>query len=39
MARDGAEPVGSSPPEVAAFINQEVEKFAKIIKSAGVKVD
>jgi tripartite-type tricarboxylate transporter receptor subunit TctC len=39
MARDGAEPVGSSPVEAIAFINQEVEKFAKIIRSAGVKVE
>jgi tripartite-type tricarboxylate transporter receptor subunit TctC len=36
MSREGAEAVGSSPAEVATFINQEVEKFAKIIRSAGV---
>lgn len=39
MERDGADAVGSSPAEVAAFINQEVEKFAKIIRSAGVKLE
>lgn len=39
MERDGADAVGSSPAEVTAFINQEVEKFAKIIRSAGVKLE
>lgn len=39
MAREGADAVGNSPAEVAAFINQEVEKFAKIIRSAGVKLE
>lgn len=39
MERDGADPVGNSPAEVTAFINREVEKFAKIIRSAGVKLD
>ncbi len=39
MERDGAEAVGSSPAEVAAFINREIDKFAKIIRSAGVKLD
>lgn len=39
MERDGAEPVGNSPAEIAAFINREIDKYAKIIRSAGVKLD
>jgi len=36
MTRDGADAVGNSPAEAAAFISQEVEKFAKIVRSAGI---
>jgi len=39
IVREGAEAVGNSPAEVASFINSEVEKFAKIIKGAGVKAE
>jgi len=39
MDREGADAVGSSPAEAAAFINGEVEKFAKIIRSAGVTLE
>lgn len=35
----GADPVGSSPPEFAAFIRRETERYAKVIKIAGVKID
>lgn len=31
--------VGNSPAEAAAFVAQEVEKFAKIIKGAGIKLE
>jgi tripartite-type tricarboxylate transporter receptor subunit TctC len=37
MSREGIEPVGSSPAEAAAFLNREVDKFAGIVKAAGVK--
>ena len=39
MAREGADPVGSTPAEAAAFLNREVEKLGKIIKAAGVKAE
>jgi tripartite-type tricarboxylate transporter receptor subunit TctC len=37
LAADGAEPVGSSPEEFAAFIKSESEKWAKVANAAGIK--
>lgn len=37
--REGAEPVGNTPAEFAALINREIEKYARIIKLSGAKVD
>jgi tripartite-type tricarboxylate transporter receptor subunit TctC len=39
ITREGAEPVASTPQEFAAHFRSEVERYAKIIKAAGVKVD
>ena len=39
MQREGAEPVGNSPAEFAAYINREIDKYAKIIKASGAKPD
>lgn len=39
MQREGAEPVGSSSAEMAAVINREIEKYARIIKLSGARVD
>lgn len=36
---DGAEAVGSSPKEFAAFLKAEMQKWGKVIKDAGVKPD
>jgi len=33
----GAEPLGTSPEEYAAFIQNEIAKWAKVIKAAGIK--
>lgn len=35
----GADPVGSSPAEFAAFIRRETEKYAKVIKVSGARLD
>ena len=35
----GADPVGSTPEQFAAFIQAETKKWAKVIKDANVKVD
>ena len=35
----GAEPVGNRPDEFAAYIRREAEKYARVIKASGAKVD
>ena len=35
----GAEPVGSTPAEFAAYIRSEKDKYARVIKASGAKVD
>lgn len=37
LINDGADPVGSSPEEFAAFIRSETNKWAKVAKSIGIK--
>ena len=39
LAKVGVEPMHSSPEEYAALIKSESEKWAKVIKSANIKVD
>ena len=39
MSREGAEPVGSTPGQFAAFFKAEVDKFARIVKISGAKPD
>src|SRR5687767_147384 len=39
FVREGAEPVGSTPAEFAAFLRSEVEKYARIVKISGAKPD
>lgn len=38
-AQNGADPVGNSPGEFAAFIRNERDKYARITKDANVKLD
>jgi tripartite-type tricarboxylate transporter receptor subunit TctC len=37
LATDGAEPVGSTPAEFAAYIKEELEKWTKVAKAAGIE--
>jgi tripartite-type tricarboxylate transporter receptor subunit TctC len=37
LLNDGAEPVGSSPEEFAAYLRSETTKWAQVIKAAGIK--
>jgi tripartite-type tricarboxylate transporter receptor subunit TctC len=39
MINLGAEPVGNTPAEFATFIRAEAEKYARVIKASGAKVD
>lgn len=39
MAKDGAEPVASSPEALTAFFRTEVAKYAKIIAAANIRPD
>jgi tripartite-type tricarboxylate transporter receptor subunit TctC len=39
IVADGAEPVGSTPEELAAFFGREVAKYAKIISAAKIQAD
>lgn len=39
LAAQGAEPVGSSPEDFGKFLRAESDKWARVIKSAGVKAE
>jgi tripartite-type tricarboxylate transporter receptor subunit TctC len=39
ILKDGAEPVGSTPDELAAYFRKEVEKYAQVIKAAKVQAE
>jgi tripartite-type tricarboxylate transporter receptor subunit TctC len=37
--RDGAEAVGSTPAEFAAFLKAETGKWGKVIRDAGIRAE
>jgi tripartite-type tricarboxylate transporter receptor subunit TctC len=39
LASQGAEPLTSTPDEFAAYLRSEIEKWAKVVKAAGMKAD
>lgn len=39
MAKEGGEPVGSSPEELSAYFKREVDKYAKVIKAGNIHVE
>jgi tripartite-type tricarboxylate transporter receptor subunit TctC len=39
LAAGGAEPVGMPPDEFARALHREIEKWAKVVKASGMKVD
>jgi tripartite-type tricarboxylate transporter receptor subunit TctC len=39
MSREGAEPVGSTPQEFAAFFKSEVARYAQVIKTANIRLE
>ena len=38
MAREGADPVGSSPEELAAYFKREIEKYANVIRKGNIAI-
>ena len=39
MTREGAEPVGSTPQQFAAFFKSEVDRYAQVIKAANIRLE
>ena len=39
MKKDGADPVSSTPDELAAYFRREIEKYAKLVKAANLKLE
>ncbi len=39
MASEGAELVGSSPAELAAYLRREIDRYGKVIKAANIKAE
>ena len=37
LSAHGADPIGNSPQEFAAFIHAEIAKWAQVIKTSGAK--
>jgi tripartite-type tricarboxylate transporter receptor subunit TctC len=35
--RQGGDPVGNTPEQFTAFVQNEIVKWAKVIKAAGIK--
>ena len=39
MRREGAEPVGSSPQEFAAYLRAEIDRYKKVVETGKLKLD
>jgi tripartite-type tricarboxylate transporter receptor subunit TctC len=39
LARDGTIAIGSTPAEFAAYLRSEIDKWAKVVKASGARVD
>src|SRR5690606_39251776 len=39
LSAQGAEPVGNTPEEFARFIEAETEKWGKVVRDSGAKID
>jgi len=39
LTNDGADPVGNTPEQYTAFVENEIAKWTKVIKAAGIKAE
>ncbi len=39
MPKEALDPVASSPEELSALLKREIEKYAKVIKLANIRLD
>jgi tripartite-type tricarboxylate transporter receptor subunit TctC len=39
LSGEGAEPTTSTPAQLTAFLKEEIAKWGKVIKAAGIKAD
>lgn len=39
LAAQGVDVIGNTPAEFAVFIKQDIEKYAKLVKTAGIKIE
>jgi tripartite-type tricarboxylate transporter receptor subunit TctC len=39
LAREGADPVGDTPAQFAAYIEQDIAKWRKVVRETGAKID
>jgi tripartite-type tricarboxylate transporter receptor subunit TctC len=39
LAVGGSEPLGSSPEQYAAYIRSELQRWSKVVRDSGAKVD
>jgi tripartite-type tricarboxylate transporter receptor subunit TctC len=39
MARQGLEPIGTTPGEFAAHLKREVARWARVVRDAGIKAN
>lgn len=39
LARQGAEPISNTPEQFASYIREELEKWAKVVRQAGVRIE
>jgi tripartite-type tricarboxylate transporter receptor subunit TctC len=37
LSKEGADLVGSTPPELAAYMKSEIEKWSKVVKAARIQ--